>query len=200
MPDLQLFHTQTLAALKEALHGIPPKIAKDVYALSFLITCEDDDPRYPLLEVSYNTQKNVRAQLPESENERDARWNFAGWLQDMICMAGGLEDEAWRDWMEASPDAYSDDEHDRSFSDEALLDSVEAKGDRLYTAFSDQCVQLALTLAQDGTLARVFGKPIPILVHDLDYSDDAIAWTEAANAPALIADWMTYLRELYDEE
>lgn len=196
MPDLQSFFEEALASLHDALHDLPPKVAKDVYALSFLISCEDDDPRYPILEVSYNTNKNARAMRPESDSERDARWNFAGWLQDMICIVGGMEDVAWRDWMEASPDAYSDDEHDRSFSDEALAEAVEAKGDRLYTAFTDQCVRLAQTLAEDASLARVFGKPIPIIVHDLDYSEDAIAWTEAANAPALIADWMAYLEEL----
>lgn len=196
MTTLEPFYLATLAELREALLHLPARVKKDTYALSFLITCEDNDPRYPLLEVSYNTQRNFRAQVPESDSERDARWNFGGWLQDMICMAGGMEDEAWRAWMEASPDAYTDDEHDRSFSDDALNDLLIDKGDRLYTAFSDQCVRLAQTLAEDGTLARVFGRTIPVIVHDLEISEDTIAWTTAANVPELIADWLAYVEEL----
>jgi len=196
MPEKDLFQHYAYSTLKEALLGIDRKTAKDVYALSFLITCEDDDLRYPLVEVSYNTAKNARAQLPESDNEQDARWNFAGWLQDMVCMVGGMEDVLWQNFIRASGFWYSDEENERSFTDESTFHQVEEKGIELFSAFIEVLVECAQTLARENVLVQVFGRRIPILLHDLEYSEAAAEWTQDANPPALIADWLKYLDEM----
>ncbi|WP_262064335.1 hypothetical protein [Streptomyces sp. STR69] len=47
-------HLQHL--VERALASIPAADASDIYAFSFLIDNEDDDPRQPTLTVGYNTE------------------------------------------------------------------------------------------------------------------------------------------------
>ena len=47
----QLFYSQISAALA----NIDKSTIRDIYALSFFIYDKDDDPRYPILQLGYNT-------------------------------------------------------------------------------------------------------------------------------------------------
>lgn len=86
-------------AVIHALALVPPADLPGVYAVSFLIYDEEDDPRRPTLTIGYNTEDRVRQALavqPGSDllpagrpsDEGEARWNYAFWLQNELAVIG----------------------------------------------------------------------------------------------------------------
>ena len=57
----------------------------------------------------------------------------------------------------------------------------------------DLCVSLARRLHEEGDIVRVFGRPIPVLVHELEYYGEIADQNVAANPPGLaqgLVDWI----------
>jgi len=65
-------HLQHL--VERALASIPAADAGDIYAFSFLIDNEDDDPRQPTLTVGYNTEAQARRSIQDASDQAEARW------------------------------------------------------------------------------------------------------------------------------
>jgi hypothetical protein len=50
----------------------------------------------------------------------------------------------------------------------------------------DVAVGVSRALHARGLVKRVFGRPVPILVHELEYYDEIVQQTRAANPPGLV--------------
>ena len=51
----QLFINNSYDRIKDAISNFDENILKDIYAISFYKSNQDDDPRLPLLTIGYNT-------------------------------------------------------------------------------------------------------------------------------------------------
>jgi hypothetical protein len=195
----------------QAVTSISASAAHDVYVVSFLVYDEDDDPRRPTLTIGYNTQTRVRqilAAQPGSEllpagaptDEAEARWNYAFWLQNELAVIGDsthdpvgaqLRDQwindsgLWFDEPEAAPVDAPD-----------AWDAVEPMAQQITQRFVQACVQLANQLHADGLIQKIFGRPAPVLVHEVEYYDAIADQAEAANPPGVAADFVTWVRNL----
>jgi hypothetical protein len=205
------FQDHLLQVATQAVTSISASAAHDVYVVSFLVYDEDDDPRRPTLTIGYNTQTQVQQVLaaqPGSEllpagaptDEAEARWNYAFWLQNELVVIGDstrdpvgaqLRDQWIKDsglWFD-EPKAAPVDAPD-------AWDAVEPMADQITQRFVQACVQLANQLHADGLIQKIFGRSVPVLVHEVEYYDAIADQAEAANPPGVAADFVTWVRNL----
>lgn len=200
------FEVRIYDAVRAALHSIEfrpvhPEAAKrgkaqslaDIYALSFMVWGEDDDPRKMVLSISYNTNARALFCTPGSGNRyvsssaQEARWNYAFWLQEDVAVIGfsrgkDPETSSSRDaWVRGQGVNFTDQEEKEDFKRTVAL------GREIEAAFWKLVVRVAQQLHASGVVSQVFGRPIPIIIHDLELSDESIAATIAANPEGLAA-------------
>lgn len=190
MKSKDIFLAQSYDKLAQAISNIPEEIATDVYALSFFYYAEEDDPRFPSIEVSYNTHAQYLQQTANAAHETEAKWNYAFWLQEPVVKIGGKSDELLNDWFKASPYYYSDADQEATEEDDALFDRLMELGENFETEFIEQIINHTRKLFKEHVIERKFGKDIPVIIHELEYYDQPISWTQKANKPALIEEFL----------
>lgn len=172
--------------------------ANDIYAISFYVEHEDDDPYLGVLKVGYNTTQHWKRAISDASDDAEAKWNYAFWPQDIHVAIGssteyGSDDgrdadgielrERWLETLGLNLD--TDDEEEIDENDE-----------RLVQAFVDQCVSAAKRLHESGVIRETFGRDVPILVHELEYYDRIAEQTRRANPDGLTADFEAWIAEM----
>jgi hypothetical protein len=186
------FEDYALQSVARALNSVAPDDARDVYAVSLWVNDEEDDARRTTFVVGFNTEARVREVTPQAWDEEEARWNFAHWLQnELVVVAGGYEGSEdaeglalRRRWIEELGLWYADDgESDESYR----------KGGEIYDQFFALAVRLVKRLHDSGVVERAFGRPLPVVIHELEYCDEITEYNRAANAPELIEDFLRWV-------
>ncbi|AVM54779.1 hypothetical protein [Capnocytophaga sp. oral taxon 864] len=192
--ELKNFTEKSCEKLKNAIQEIAnEEDKKEVYALSFCYTCDDDDLRFPKITLGYNTLSNVKEESYNATSKEDAKWNFDYWLQTEVETVGGKKDKLLKQWFAKTPYFYSDEENDRAIEeDEELYDKLLKKGDKFGKDFIKEVIALAKRLLDDGEVEKVFGRNIPIIIHQRDFEDTPISWTKKANSAKLIKEFLEY--------
>lgn len=185
-PALEKFRQSALHTAMAALQQIPHDEREDVYALSFWFTRDDDDSRYPKIIISYNTLSHFQKSIEKASDEKEAKWNYAFWLQEDIDMIGGDNDESLAAWFKGTPWYYTDEENESAEEDDdELFDELIERGSAFNAAFINEIIDLTKSLFDEGFISSIFGKNIPVLIHELEYYDKPLSWTIAANPPGL---------------
>ena len=192
--ELKNFTEKSYEKLKNAIQEIAnEEDKKEVYALSFCCTCDDDDLRFPKITLGYNTLSNVKEESSNATSKEDAKWNFDYWLQTEVETVGGKKDKLLKQWFAKTSYFYSDEENDRAIEeDEELYDKLLKKGDKFGKDFIKEVIVLAKRLLDDGEIEKVFGRNIPIIIHQRDFEDTPISWTKKANPAKLIKEFLEY--------
>mgnify|MGYP007128762833 FL=1 len=195
------FTEKSYEKLKNAIQEIVnEEDKKDVYALSFYYTCDDDDLRFPKITLSYNTLSNVKEESYNAASKEEAKWNFDYWLQTEMETIGGKKDKLLKQWFAKTPHFYTDEENDRAIEeDEDLYDKLLKKGDRFCKEFIKEVIALAKQLLDEGEIEKIFGRNIPIIIHQQDFEETPIIWTKKANPAKLIKEFLEY-RDGDDDE
>jgi hypothetical protein len=60
-------------------------------------------------------------------------------------------------------------------------------------AFASMCAAVGLRLHADRTITTLFGRPLPVLVHELEYYPPIAELTAAANPPGLLDDFLAWM-------
>jgi hypothetical protein len=180
----------------KALIAIPDADVPFIYAVSFYFWYEEDG-RWPALTIGYNTEARVQRALtgpsdgcfsmPSDEDE--ARWNYAFWLQNELAVIGDetrdpIGTELIQAWISANGLWYSG--RDESAEAGAAADQVDDYVTSLY-------VRTAQQLHADGMITQILGRPVPILVHELEYYDQIAELTQDANPPGLADAFTTWI-------
>lgn len=110
MNEQQAFSDMVFQKTAAALAGLSEETRDDVYALSFWLYGGNE--WLPSLSVSYNTCQQFVKRQGETHNQDDeAKWNYAYWLQDEAELLGV---DAYRNnqelqaWLENAPFAYTE--------------------------------------------------------------------------------------------
>jgi hypothetical protein len=161
--------------VETALAKVTPEAAPEIYVASLFVYDEDDDPERPTATVGFNTEEMVASELEDEPDEAEVRWNYAYWLQNDLGML-------------ADPDS---DPAGAALRDEwvAGLDDP----DEATEAFVELLVRVVQSLHADGVVDRVFGRPIPVLIHELEYYDEIAEQNARANPGELaggLRDWI----------
>ncbi len=193
-------------SIRESLTGASGD-AHEIYAVSFFVYDEEDDPMQPMLTVGWNTETQVEFALAASPDQRpnqwwrpldgaEARWNYAFWLQNGSPIGNSRSDEQGcalkTSWLK-SQNAWL---ADPPLGDGEAFDRFLAVGDRSTQLYLELCVEEAQGLHQDGIIASVFGRPIPIIVHELEYYDAVAARTRSANPTGLADEFIAWVEHL----
>ena len=198
MNEQQAFSDMVFQKTAAALAGLSEETRNDVYALSFWLSGGDE--WLPSLLVSYNTcQQFVKKQGETHKQDDEAKWNYAYWLQDEAELLGV---DAYRNntelqaWLENTPFAYTQEQYEAMFDndDENEGEDIDDKSNEFYQAFVETQIAVVQRLFAEGVIARTFGKNIPVLVHELEYYDVPLAWTERANPKGLADEFLSYSR------
>lgn len=182
-------HLATTAT--DALRAIPTVEAPGIYAVSFFVYDDGDDPRRPTLTVGYNTETQVRTCLARASDESEARWNYAFWLQNKLAIVG-----------REKRDPAGAELRERWIREAGLWFEIEGspfraaettKGKAITSTFVGWCVALGRELHDSGVIMSVFGRTIPIIVHELEYYEAIAVQTAAANPPGLTEDFAEFV-------
>ena len=193
-PPTMTFNDHLQHLVEKALASIPAADAGDIYAVSFLIDNEDDDPRQPTLTIGYNTETHARRSIQDASDQAEARWNYAFWIQNELTVVGDLTSDpagatARQEWI-TELGLWYDEPTDLADWDSVigpLAAQIEAR-------FNQTCCQLARTLHTTGVIARSIGRTVPVIVHELEYYEAIARQTEAANPPGLAAEFTSWVR------
>jgi hypothetical protein len=178
------FGDHLLRSVREALAAIPAADAPDIYAISFFIYDEGDDPRKPTITIGYNTESQVKRVLDHAaEHDPDpaeARWNYAYWLQNKLAVIGDSSRDPegsaqLTQWITGTPQ---------------LRDHPE----RITSQIVRACVRLAHSIQEVGLIERAIGHRVPVLIHELEYYEQIATQTQAANPPGLADDFIEWVR------
>jgi len=165
--------------VRAALHTIPASNRSDVYVVSLFVYDEEDDPRRPTITVGFNTDSFV------GEGDDEERWNYAMYPQNELATLF----DSTRD-----PDGAGVRQHAMG------VVAYEFPGDdataRQVTTpwFVSNTVFAARRLHDEGDIVTIFGRPIPVIVHELEYYDEIAMHNLAANPPGVADDFIRWCR------
>jgi hypothetical protein len=197
---MEEFERHIFESVKQSVTTIAADVADRIYALSFFIYDDDDDPRRPRLTFGYNTldrwaectpAEDSNVAWPVASDSAEAKWNYAFWLQNEMCVIGaaGTKGAALRqEWIKSLGLAYSDDEEGEDFERCMRL------GGHITERFVALCAQVSRALHDGGTITGKFGRPVPIIVHELEYYDEIADQTRRANPPGLTSEFEDWVR------
>jgi hypothetical protein len=193
------FELRACQELSAAIDAIPPDIAADIYALSLYVFDWNDDPRRPMVQLGYNTGAQVQASTPRGDpgpgspfaaNTQEAKWNFAFWLQNELVLIGGVETPSGvllEQVLKSEGKWYSDEEIESDAEHTYALDPL------ITSRFVTMLVGVVRHLHADGVIVRNFGRPIPVLVHELEYYGAIARQNERANPGEVANEFVTWI-------
>lgn len=145
----------------------------EIYALSFFVYSNqaftyDDYYNVSCFAISYNTEGDCERFSELSEQ----RWNYAFWRQDEIYIINtdAEDDEGSKvlfDWYRENGIQNIGDEDESLMYDDKF--NYIGKGPIGYYELLTVVSEVARRLQSEGFILSKFGKPIPIIVHDLEY-------------------------------
>ncbi|MDT0268732.1 hypothetical protein RM844_20815 [Streptomyces sp. DSM 44915] len=74
------------------------------------------------------------------------------------------------------------------------MTTVEPTAVLIKANFDQECVHLARDLHHDGGIKSVIVRPVPVILHELEYYERIARRTEAANPPGLADDFTAWVR------
>jgi hypothetical protein len=194
MPDVLPYEQHMFDRFTQALEGIDAATRAKIYALSLLYTTywkEDAEGRevtcHGSLELSYNTETQYESQIENASDTEEARWNFAFWVQRRL-----IEVPSYRGYGEDPDDNELHLRHLWLEAQGISATGTDESGRFTYGSLDEATVQLgAIVVARlhsEGILARLFGCPIPVIIHNLTYRSEGVAATREANPPEVLND------------
>lgn len=201
MPTFESYAKQFIVS---ALERTPADVVPDVYVVSLYLDEKGSDPRWPIVAVGFNTEARVAETTPASgqgpgwpiaSSADEARWNFAFWLQNELGVLGDPKKdpegaELSQAWMRDLGLWYSDDQEDEDY------DAAMEKGEQFVARFTELVVAITRQLHDDGIISRIFGRSIPVLVHELDYYDEIAEQNRRANPDDVAEDFARWIEEM----
>lgn len=202
------FEEYIYSTFAQAMHSWEKALCNTIYALSFFIYDRDDDPRQPMVHLSSNTTDYWAMQIAKASDADEARWNVAFWPQECKAIIATPDGEHMVNpdptgialraaWLASEDMVYHDEagEHLPVRGIEQTFQLME-KWQDVTQAFVDVCIRVASRLHESGLITAVFGRTVPILLHELEYYQLIADQTRAANPSGVtqeFEDWVTGL-------
>ncbi|MEV0189275.1 hypothetical protein AB0I39_12180 [Kitasatospora purpeofusca] len=190
MTGVETFGAHLLRASTGILERLPGPVRAEVYVLALNIWRVDADDRHPYVDIGHNTESQYRKAADADAEE--ARWFYAHWILDGFDRLGNVpEDQVGGALWEAEAGRLGL-WYDGPFDLDRRLDdpAVAAQANGLRRHFHASVIDLARRLNETGTVERIFGRPLPVVVFDMDSPGWEEEATVAANPPELITGFL----------
>jgi hypothetical protein len=187
------FQTYLQHAATGILERIPEQVKPQVYVLAFNIWRVDADDRHPYVDIGWNTEAQFEKEMSQgAPDPREARWNYAYWLLEGFDKLGNVPEDQVGSALHEAESRELGDWYDGAFNLSRVLEDPEigARADRLHLRFATAVIGLARHLHSSGTVERVFGRPLPVVIFNMDCPGWEEEATKAANPPELIEDFL----------
>lgn len=171
----------------------------DIYAISFFVYSNEayeynGYSNVTQFSVSYNTENDCG----DADKLSERRWNYAFWRQDEIpVIEADSENEGMRilfDWYkENGIDNIGYEDYNNCYDDKMRYIGKGPVG--CYELLSE-ITAVAKKLQNSGFIKNKFGAPIPIIIHDLEYSWYVIEATKEANPNGEADIFLAAMKEL----
>ncbi|MFW6719885.1 hypothetical protein ACHZ98_06845 [Streptomyces sp. MAR4 CNY-716] len=182
------------------LDTFPAELRPEIYVVAFQMYRVDQDARYPYVSVGYNTEAQIHREREAARGELDpdgeVRWSYAYWILDGFERVGHVpEDPVGTALHRAEAVAKG-----LWFEDgEQFSGRWAAAYDLLCADFAEDCVDVARHLHETGRVEEVLGRPVPVVLFDMDDPEEQIPLTAQANPPELVADYLAWQRAQVEE-
>ncbi len=190
------FYNQSFEKLQRAITNIDKNEIENIYALSFWFYNEDDEFHFPTIILSYNTKSNFQTNIENASDENEAKWNFAYWLQNDLVQIGGEDDKFLKKWFKVSEYYYSEKENELAENDDELFDKLCVKGKKFNNEFIELIIKMSSELHSNGIIKGVFGKSLPIIIHELEYYDKPVSWTKKGNPTGIANEFIDWIENM----
>jgi hypothetical protein len=183
----------------------------DIYAISFRVQDDGDNPCEPTVTLGYNTERQFVEEkrqfieekrqwikeFPEDcdevktwSEEGEPRWNFCYWLQnDLFEYGRGDTKENIINWVKGNGFHYY-----HSYDDIPNGYEGVEKLHYITMAFIEILIDVVKELHKSSFIQEKFGKSIPILIHELEYYDQIADQNIEANTLLLVNDFVAWIR------
>jgi hypothetical protein len=186
------FARHARAFIEAALRRTPPADAHDVYVASLFVFDEHGDPARPVASVGYNTEAAVAGAVARGIGPVEARWRYEHWLQnDLGTVAGERSDKVGARLR------------DHWLADLAARDGVtpvREHGEDINDEFMGLLAGVVRELHTDGVVEAAFGRPVPVLIHGLEYDPGTARHNRRANPDGLADPFAGWVNRLAREE
>ena len=162
--------------------------------MSFWVYADEDDPRRQVVDFNYNTTSHAKSSEDDAADADEATWNFAFWLQNEIALIGGEDDSAAAElraaWLNERGLNYTDEDEESDF------DRCMELAGQIDEEFWRMCAHVAKRLHDAGVISSKFGKPIPIIIHNVEYDDEGAEVTRVANPDGVVDEFVKWVAEM----
>ena len=159
----------------------------DIYVISLYVCDDMDNPCEPTVTLGYNTEENYRASLEDASGKLEARWNYAFWLQNEEFVFGkGKTQPIVKRWIAQQGYRYYSFDEMFHGADEPDPDTFEG----ITHDFVNVLVEVVQHLHASGFMMQQFNRPVPIIIHELEYYEEIARQNFSANP--------SYIEELKD--
>lgn len=168
-------------ALTDELRDVLPRFIQGVsgvYAVSFYL--ETQHPDGPGLTLSFNTENT---NVPPGVTPLEWRWNYAYWLQDPLLYVPQSKEglECKTRWLEHHGLSYSGPKDGCLSGGQDDFESFLDRQDEAYEEFYEIVARSVHTLLSEDLLCKAVRRKIPIIIHDIEYSEQGLSATRRAN-------------------
>jgi hypothetical protein len=173
---------------RNVLAAIPTEDRSDIYVVSLFVYDQDDDPRKPTVTVGYNSEADVAKAIdpvdPFPADGQEARWNYAFWRQNQLSLICDTEADAEgarlrEAWARAEGLWY-----DLAEDEDPVFNE---RGKPLTSAFISLLEEIVARL-HSTDIEEIFGRRLPVLIHELEYYDDIAEQNLRANPAGVVPD------------
>ena len=177
---------------KEIIAKIKPIISSwtedDIYAISFFVDDEADNPCEPTFTLGYNTEREYNSALNSAYDELEARWNYAFWQQNEELVFGvGNTSEIVKQWILDKGLPYLT--YDEMFQGDPIKNYsniFDKRFEKITIEFVNVLINVVKELHETEFIKNKFGKEIPIIIHELEYYPQIAIQNIEANTLPLV--------------
>lgn len=172
---------------------------KDIYAVSFFLYANEmfeynGYSNVTAFSVGYNTETDC----DNADRFAEKRWNYAFWSKNEIPVIKATDkDEGMKTLFEWYKQNHIDNIGYENFNDSYNVEmQYIGKGPIGYYELLLEITAVARELQVSGFIKDVFGKPVPIIIHDLEYPWYVLEATRQANPNGEANDFFAAMRAI----
>lgn len=166
----------------------------DIYVISLYVYDNGDNPCEPTVTLGFNTESQVKKEIPNAYDEEEARWNYAFWMQnEFFCFGVGDTAGIVRKWLAENNFPFY--EYEDPIWDK---DGICEEAEKITQAFVNVLVEIVKEIHMQKILTNKFGKELPIIIHELEYYDEIARQNIEANGEILVKEFTEFINKMYE--
>ena len=146
---------------------------------------KEDNPCEQTVTLGYNTESHYSSAISVASSPLEARWNYVFWLQSQELVFGDNEtSELVKRWILALDLPYY---LLYEIPNAVLPDTVYDEAfEKITREFLRVLIAVVKELHATGFVESTFSKPLPLIIHELEYYDEIVEQNIEANGRPLV--------------